>query len=67
MDKGCFIISGINTQGLVQSVELAVEMTESNHNGLPVPDYVDLNISNKVVKIIQSYVGIISHMIWRKI
>lgn len=66
MDKGCFIISGINTQGLVQSVELAVEMTRNSHNGLPVPDYIDLNVSNKVVKIIQSYVGIVNRMTWRK-
>ena len=66
MDKGCFIISGIDTQGLIQSVDLAVEMTRSSHNGLPVPDYVDLNVSDKVIKIIQSYVGIVNRMTWRK-
>ena len=66
MDKGCFIISGIDTQGLIQSVDLAVNMTESSNNGVPVPDYMNLNVSSKVVKIIQSYVGIVNKMIWRK-
>ena len=66
MDKGCLIISGIDTQGLLQSVDLAVEMTRNSHNGLPVPDYIDLNVNNKVVKIIQSYVGIVNRMTWRK-
>ncbi|WP_027209427.1 non-hydrolyzing UDP-N-acetylglucosamine 2-epimerase [Butyrivibrio hungatei] len=66
LDKGCFVISGIDEQGLEQSVELAVEMVETGDNGIPVPDYVDTNVSTKVVKIIQSYVGIINKMVWRK-
>ena len=66
LDKGCFIISGIDTEGLVQSVELAVDMVKNRDNGIPVPDYVDTNVSGKVVKIIQSYVGIVNKMVWRK-
>ncbi len=66
LDKGCFVISGIDEQGLEQSVELAVEMVETGDNGIPVPDYVDTNVSTKVVKIIQSYVGIVNKMVWRK-
>ena len=66
LDKGCFIISGIDTEGLVQSVELAVDMVKNGDNGIPVPDYVDTNVSSKVVKIIQSYVGIVNKMVWRK-
>ena len=66
LDKGCFVISGIDEQGLEQSVELAVEMVETSDNGIPVPDYVDTNVSTKVVKIIQSYVGIVNKMVWRK-
>lgn len=67
LDKGCFVISGIDEQGLEQSVELAVEMVETGDNGIPVPDYVDTNVSTKVVKIIQSYVGIVNKMVWRKL
>lgn len=66
LDKGCFIISGIDTDGLVQSIELAVDMVKNGDNGIPVPDYVDTNVSTKVVKIIQSYVGIVNRMVWRK-
>ena len=66
MDKGCFIISGIDEKGLLQSVDLAVEMVKNGDNGIPVPDYVDTNVSSKVVKIIQSYVGIVDKMVWRK-
>lgn len=66
LDKGCFVISGIDEKGLEQSVELAVEMVQSADNGIPVPDYVDTNVSTKVVKIIQSYVGIVNKMVWRK-
>ena len=66
LDKGCFIISGIDTEGLVQSVELAVDMVKNGDNGIPVSDYVDTNVSSKVVKIIQSYVGIVNKMVWRK-
>ncbi len=67
LDKGCFIISGIDEQGLKQSVDLAVEMVKNEDNGIPVPDYVDTNVSDKVVKIIQSYVGIVNKMVWRKL
>jgi len=66
LDKGCFIISGIDEKGLLQAVDVAVEMVKNGDNGIPVPDYTDLNVSDKVVKIIQSYVGIINKMVWRK-
>ncbi|SHI88619.1 UDP-N-acetylglucosamine 2-epimerase (non-hydrolysing) [Butyrivibrio fibrisolvens DSM 3071] len=66
LDKGCFIISGIDEDGLKQSVDLAVEMVRNGDNGIPVPDYTDINVSSKVVKIIQSYVGIVNKMVWRK-
>ena len=66
LDKGCFILSGIDTIGLLQSVDLAVEMVKEGNNGIPVPDYMDLNVSSKVVKIIQSYVGVVNKMVWRK-
>lgn len=66
LDKGCFVLSGIDTVGLLQSVELAVDMVGNGDNGIPVPDYVDTNVSDKVVKIIQSYVGVVNKMVWRK-
>jgi len=66
LDKACFIISGITTEGLLQSVDLAVEQIEIGDFGIPVPDYTDTNVSTKVVKIIQSYVGIVNKMVWRK-
>ena len=68
LDKGCFILSGIDTVGLLQAVDTAVEMVASEPGGgaLPVPDYVDENVSDKVVKIIQSYVGVVNKMVWRK-
>ena len=66
LDKGCFIISGIDEVGLIQSVDLAVEMVKNSDNGMPVLDYVDTNVSSKVVKIIQSYVGIVNKVVWRK-
>lgn len=66
LDKGCFVLSGIDTTGLLQSVDLAVEMVENGDLGLPVPDYVDTNVSDKVVRIIQSYVGVVNKMVWRK-
>lgn len=65
LDKGCFILSGIDTTGLLQSVELAVRMTADGDHGIPVPDYSD-NVSGKVVKIIQSYVGVVNKMVWGK-
>lgn len=66
LDKGCFIISGIDETGLLQSVDLAVNMVKNGDNGVSVPDYVDNNVSDKVVKIIQSYVGIVNKTVWRK-
>lgn len=68
LDKACFILSGIDTKGLLQAVDTAVEMVQSEKNGgaIPVPDYTDLNVSDKVVKIIQSYVGVVNKMVWRK-
>ena len=66
LDKGCFILSGIDTTGLLQAVDTAVEMVKNGDNGIPVPDYVDENVSDKVVKIIQSYVGVVNKMVWRK-
>lgn len=66
LDKGCFILSGIDTIGLIQSVDLAVEMVKNGDLGIPVPDYVDTNVSDKVVRIIQSYVGVVNKMVWRK-
>lgn len=66
LDKGCFVLSGIDTRGLLQALELAVEMNQNGLNGIPVPDYTDKNVSAKVVKIIQSYTGIVNRMVWRK-
>ena len=66
LDKGCFVLSGISEKGLLQAVDLAVEMINNSDNGVPVPDYLDENVSNKVVKAIQSYVGIVNKMVWRK-
>ncbi len=68
LDKGCFILSGIDTKGLLQAVDTAVEMVREEKNGgaIPVPDYVDTNVSDKVVKIIQSYIGVVNKMVWRK-
>lgn len=66
LDKGCFVLSGIDTTGLLQAVDLAVEMVQNGDNGVPVPDYIDENVSDKVVKIIQSYTGVVNKMVWRK-
>lgn len=66
LDKACFILSGIDETGLLQSVDLAVEMLKNGDLGQPVQDYVDENVSTKVVKIIQSYVGVVNKMVWRK-
>ena len=66
LDKGCFFISGIDEKGLLQAVDTAVEMNANGDNGIPVPNYTDENVSTKVVKIIQSYVGIVNKMVWRK-
>lgn len=66
LDKACFILSGIDEKGLLQSVDTAVEMNKAGDYGIPVPDYVDENVSSKVVKIIQSYTGVVNKMVWRK-
>ena len=66
LDKGCFMLSGIDTKGLLQSVDIAVELIKDGNHGIPVPDYVDENVSTKVVRIIQSYVGVVNKMVWRK-
>lgn len=66
LDKGCFILAGIDENSLLQAVDTAVEMVKNSDNGIPVPDYVDENVSDKVVKIIQSYTGVVNKMVWRK-
>ena len=66
LDKACFVLSGIDTKGLLQAVELAVQLTKDGQHGTPVPDYTDENVSTKVVKIIQSYTGVVNKMVWRK-
>ena len=66
IDKACFVLSGIDEKGLLQAVDTAVTMNEAGDYGIPVPDYVEENVSAKVVKIIQSYVGIVNKMVWRK-
>ena len=66
LDKGCFVLAGINTHDLLQAVDLAVEMNVNGDNGIPVPNYVDENVSTKVVKLIQSYTGVVNKMVWRK-
>lgn len=66
LDKACFILAGIDENGLVGAVETAVEMNNNGDYGIPVPDYVETNVSTKVVKIIQSYTGIVDRFVWRK-
>ena len=66
LDKGCFILAGIDEHSLLQAVDTAVEMVKNGDNGIPVPNYTDENVSTKVVKLIQSYTGIINKMVWRK-
>lgn len=66
LDKACFILSGIDEKGLLQSVDTAVEMNKAGDYGIPVPDYIEENVSSKVVKIIQSYTGVVNKMVWRK-
>ena len=66
LDKGCFILSGIDEKGLLQAVDVAVEMNKNGDLGIPVPTYTDENVSDKVVKIIQSYTGVVNKMVWRK-
>jgi UDP-N-acetylglucosamine 2-epimerase len=66
LDKACFILSGIDEKGLLQSVDTAVEMNRNGDYGIPVPDYIEENVSSKVVKIIQSYTGVVNKVVWRK-
>lgn len=66
LDKGCFILAGIDGESLLQAVDIAVEMNRNGDYGIPVPDYVEENVSTKVVKIIQSYTGVVNKMVWRK-
>lgn len=66
LDKACFTLAGIDTKSLLQAVETAVELVNDHDYGMPVPNYVDENVSTKVVKIIQSYTGIVDRMVWRK-
>ena len=66
LDKACFVLAGIDGQHLLQAVETAVSLTEDGFHGIPVPDYVEENVSTKVVKIIQSYTGVVDKMVWRK-
>ena len=65
LDKGCFVLAGIDEKNLLQAVEVAVDTNSNNHLGIPVPDYND-DISTKVIKLIQSYVGVVNKMVWRK-
>ena len=66
LDKGCFILAGIDEKSLLQAVDTAVAMVAESDNGLPVPNYTDENVSTKVVKLIQSYTGVVNKMVWRK-
>ena len=66
LDKGCFVLAGINEHDLLQAVDVAVEMNKEGDYGIPVPNYVDENVSTKIVKLIQSYTGVVNKMVWRK-
>ena len=66
LDKACFILAGIDEKSLLQAVDTAVEMNKNGHYGIPVPDYVDENVSDKVVKIVQSYTSVVKKMVWRR-
>lgn len=66
LDQACFVLAGIDTVSLLQAVETAVELNRSGDYGIPVPDYIEENVSTKVVKIIQSYTGVVNKMVWRK-
>ncbi|MDE7160948.1 MAG: UDP-N-acetylglucosamine 2-epimerase (non-hydrolyzing) [Muribaculaceae bacterium] len=66
LDKGDFILAGIDERSLLQAVDVAVEMNRNGHLGLPVPNYTDENVSDKIVKLIQSYTGVVNKMVWRK-
>lgn len=66
LDKACFVLAGIDEKSLLQAVDTAVEMNRNNDYGIPVPDYIEENVSTKVVKLIQSYTGVVNKMVWRK-
>ncbi len=66
LDKACFVLAGIDTKSLLQAVDTAVELNNANDYGIPVPNYTDENVSTKVVKLIQSYTGVVNKMVWRK-
>ncbi|MBR5132348.1 MAG: UDP-N-acetylglucosamine 2-epimerase (non-hydrolyzing) [Alistipes sp.] len=66
LDKGCFVLAGIDEKSLLQAVDTAVEMVKNDDNGIPVPNYTDENVSTKVVKLIQSYTDVVNKMVWRK-
>ena len=66
LDKACFVLAGIDEKSLIQAIDTAVEMNENGDYGIPVPDYVEENVSTKVIKIIQSYTGVVNKMVWRK-
>ena len=66
LDKGCFVLAGIDEKSLLQAVDTAVALHEQGCHGIPVPDYVEENVSDKVVRLIQSYTGIVDRMVWRK-
>ena len=66
LDKACFVLAGIDEHSLLQAVTTAVDMNDSGDYGIPVPNYVEENVSTKVVKIIQSYTGVVNKMVWRK-
>ena len=66
MDKGCFILAGIDERSLLQAADTAVAMNINGDNGIPVPNYTDENVSTKVVKLVQSYTGVVNKMVWRK-
>ena len=66
MDQGCFVLAGIGENSLLQAVETAVALCRAGFHGTPVPDYLDRNVSTRVVKIIQSYTSVVDKMVWRK-
>lgn len=66
LDKGCFVLAGIQGDSLLQAIDLAVEMHVRGDDGIPVPDYMDMNVSTKVVRLIQSYTSVVNKMVWRK-
>ena len=66
LDKGCFVIAGIEEASLLQAVDTAVSLSNQGDHGIPVPDYIEENVSTKVVKLIQSYTGVVNKMVWRK-